>query len=142
MGDHLPCTGTLSMCRLISMLMYLRSASTCLTRTRTAIHWLYTHAITDSVNKYHVFGSCVKNRAQSDAVSADLPSLLVYPVDYRFFLTPSTGLQGSRTFLMELEKITFLVSNFYLFIYLFFVWIRCLIIGSLQPVTKYVLFDN
>ena len=26
--------------------------------------------------------------------------------------------------------------------YLFFVWIHCLTIGSLQPVTNYMLFDN
>ena len=31
-------------------------------------------------------------------VTSDLPSLPVYPVDYRF-LTPSTGLPAGRTFL-------------------------------------------
>ena len=42
--------------RHISTLNYLRSADTCLTRTRTVIYWLSVPAITDSANKRHVFG--------------------------------------------------------------------------------------
>ena len=38
------------MSRHISTLNYLRSADTCLTRTRTVIYWLSAPAITDSVN--------------------------------------------------------------------------------------------
>ena len=56
MSGHLPCTDTLSMSRHISTLNYLRSADTCLTRTRTVIYWLSVPAITDSSNKCHVFG--------------------------------------------------------------------------------------
>ena len=37
MSGHLPCAATLSMSRHISTLNYLRSADTCLTRTRTVI---------------------------------------------------------------------------------------------------------
>ena len=36
--------------------------------------------------------------------AADLPSLPVYPVDYRF-LTPSTGLPDGRTFLPVFHNI-------------------------------------
>ena len=64
-----------------------------------------------------------------------LPSRLL------LFLTPSTGLLDGRTFLLVLKKLHFWYkknSDFYLF----FVWIHCLIISSLQPVTKYMLFDN
>ena len=46
---------------------------------------------------------CVRSE-QSDT---DLPSPLVYPVDCWVFLTPSTGLQGGRTFLLVLKKIHF-----------------------------------
>ena len=62
------------------------------------------------------------------AMSTGLPSRLL-------FLTPS-----GRTFLLAKQKKLYeiLFSDFYLF----FVWIHCLIIGSLQPVTKYMLFDN
>ena len=42
-----------------------------------------------------------------------VPSLLVYPVDCWFLLTPSTDLLGGRTFLLVLKKITFLVFNFF-----------------------------
>ena len=55
-SGHLPCTDTLSMSRHISTLNYLRSADTCLTRTRTVTYWLSVPAITDSSNKCHVFG--------------------------------------------------------------------------------------
>ena len=40
--------------------------------------------------------------------SPDLPRLLVYPLDYWFFLTPSTGLLSGRTFLLVLKKLHFL----------------------------------
>ena len=69
-------------------------------------------------------------------------AMLVYPVDYGFFLTPSTGLLGGRTFLLVLKKFHFLYLNLFSDFHLFLVWIHCLTIGSLQPVTKYMLFDN
>ena len=50
MGDHMACTGTLSMSRYMSKLNWLRSADTCLTRTQTVICWLTEPGITDSVN--------------------------------------------------------------------------------------------
>ena len=56
LSGHLPCTDKLSMSRHISTLNYLRSAATCLTRTRTVICWLSAPAITDSANKCRVFG--------------------------------------------------------------------------------------
>ena len=56
MSGHLPCTDTLAMSRHISTLNYLRSAATCLTRTRTVICWLSAPGITDSANKCRVFG--------------------------------------------------------------------------------------
>ena len=56
MSGHLTCTATLSKSRHISTLNYLRSADTCLTRTRTVIYWLSVPAITDSANKCHVLG--------------------------------------------------------------------------------------
>ena len=56
MSSHLTCTATLSKSRYISTLNYLRSADTCLTRTRTVIYWLSVPAITDSANKCQVFG--------------------------------------------------------------------------------------
>ena len=50
----------------------------------------------------------------------DLPSLLVYPVDHWFFLTPSTGLLGGRTFLLVLKKVTFFVLQFFFgFVFIF-----------------------
>ena len=55
MSGHLLCVATLSMSRHISTLNYLRSADTCLTRTRTVIYWLSAPATTDSANKCHVF---------------------------------------------------------------------------------------
>ena len=58
------------------------------------------------------------------------------------FLTPSTGLLGGRTFLLVLKKLHFWYLHFFGDFDLFFVWIHCLIIGSLQLVTKYMLFDN
>ena len=63
-------------------------------------------------------------------------------VDYWVFLTPSTGLLGGKIFLLVLKKLHFLYLNFFGDFDLFFVWIHCLIIGSLQPVTKYMLFVN
>ena len=53
MSGHLLCAATLSMSRHISTLNYLRSADTCLIRTRTVIYWLSAPAITDSANKCH-----------------------------------------------------------------------------------------
>ena len=53
-SGHLSCTDTLSMSRHISTLNYLRSATTCLTRTRTVICWLSAPGITDSANKCRV----------------------------------------------------------------------------------------
>ena len=58
------------------------------------------------------------------------------------FLTPSTVLLGGRIFLLILKKLYFWYLIFFSDFYLFFVWIHCLIMGSLQPVTKYMLFDN
>ena len=60
LGDPLckrppPYTDKLSIPRYISTLNYLRSADTCLTRTRTVICWLSTPAIMDNVNEYRVF---------------------------------------------------------------------------------------
>ena len=54
MSGHLTCTATLSMSRHISTLNYLRSADTCIMRTRTVIYWLCVPVITDSTNKCHV----------------------------------------------------------------------------------------
>ena len=54
MSGYLPCMAMLSMSRHISMLNYLGSADTCL--TRTVIYWLFLPAITDSANKCSVFG--------------------------------------------------------------------------------------
>ena len=56
----------------------------------------------------------------------------------------STGLPsllGGRTFLLVLKKLHFWYYIFSSHFDLFFVWIHCLIIGSLQPVTKSMLFD-
>ena len=55
MSGHLACTAMLSMSRHIATLNYLRSADTCLTRTRTVIYWLSVPAITDSANKCRIF---------------------------------------------------------------------------------------
>ena len=70
----------------------------------------------------------------------DLPSLLVYPVDYWLFITPSTDLLGGRTFLLVLKKLNFWYLKFFSDFYLFFVWIHCLVIGLRQPVTKYLCY--
>ena len=43
-------------------------------------------------------------RFRRNGFEADLPSLPVYPVDYRF-LTPSTGLPAGRTFLPVFHNI-------------------------------------
>ena len=56
MSGHLTCTATLSKSRHISTLNYLRSADLCLTRMWTVIYWLSVPTITDSANKFHVFG--------------------------------------------------------------------------------------
>ena len=58
------------------------------------------------------------------AQKSDLPSLLVYPVDYWFFLTPYTGLLGGRTFILVLKKIHFWYLTFFSDFYLFFVCIQ------------------
>ena len=58
------------------------------------------------------------------------------------FLTSSTSLLGDRPFLLVLKKNHFWYLNFFSDFYFFFVCIHCLMIGSLQPVTKYMLFDN
>ena len=55
MSGHLTCTATLSRSRHISTLNYLRSADTCLKRTRPVICWLSVPA-NDSANKCLVFG--------------------------------------------------------------------------------------
>ena len=70
------------------------------------------------------------------AKSTGLPRRLL------FFLTPSTDLLGGRTFILVLKKLHYWYFNLIYDFYLFFVWIHCLIIGSLQPVTRYMLFDN
>ena len=46
-------------------------------------------------------------------LSPDLPSLLVYAVDYCFFSTPSTDLLGGRTFLLVLKKLHFWYLNIF-----------------------------
>ena len=75
--------------------------------------------------------------AIAPAKSTGLPSSLLV------FLTPyNTGLLGGRTFLLVLKKLHFWCLTFISDFDLFFVCIHCLIIGSLQPVTKYMLFDN
>ena len=85
----------------------------------------------------HVITLAVYNDRGSDP-----PSLLVYPVDYWSFLTPSTDLLGGRTFILVLKKLHFWYLNLFSYFYLFFVWIHSLIIGSLQPATKHTLFYN
>ena len=65
------------------------------------------------------------------AKSTGLPSRLVYR---------STGWYNIST---DLEKNHFWYLIFFsLDFNLFFMCIHCLMIGSLQPVTKYMLFDN
>ena len=54
-SGHLTCTATLSLSLHIPTLNYLRSADTCLTRTRTVMYWLSVPAITDSANRCRVF---------------------------------------------------------------------------------------
>ena len=71
MSGHLLCTATLSMSRLISTLNYLRLADTCLTRTRTVIYWFSEPAITDSVNKYRVFGGHFNPRSLVHTLTFD-----------------------------------------------------------------------
>ena len=61
----------------------------------------------------------------------DLPSLLVYPVDYCVFLPPSTDLLGGRIFLLVLKNFVFGINFFVPIFISFFVCIHCLIIGSL-----------
>ena len=68
MSGHLACTDTLSMSRHISTLNYLRSAATCLTRTRTVICWLSAPGITDSANKCRVFGGRFNQKSLARAV--------------------------------------------------------------------------
>ena len=51
------------MSRHISTLNYLRSAATCLTRTRTVIVWLSAPSITDSVNKCRDFRGHVRPKS-------------------------------------------------------------------------------
>ena len=75
-------------------------------------------------------------RPAKSAKSTGLPSRLL------FCLTPSTDLLGGRTFLLVLKILHFWNLQFILFFILFVVWIHYLTIGSLQPVTKYMLFDN
>ena len=53
-SGHLTFTATLSKSRHTPTLNYLRSADTCLTRTRTFIYWLSVPVITDSSNKCRV----------------------------------------------------------------------------------------
>ena len=77
--------------------------------------------------------ACVPGRP---AKSTGLPRRVL------FFLTLSTGLLGGRTFLLVFKKNHFLYLHFFSDFDLFFVWIHCLIIGLLQPVTKYMLFEN
>ena len=57
MSGHLTCTATLSMSRHMSTLNCLRPADTCLPRMRTVFTGWSVPAITNSANKYHVFGS-------------------------------------------------------------------------------------
>ena len=52
--------------------------------------------------------------------TSDLPSLLVYPVDY-CFLTPSTGLLGGGTFILVLKKKNFGIQ----FVFLIFIYSLC-----------------
>ena len=63
------------------------------------------------------------------------------PSRHWLFLPPSTSLLGGITFLLVLKKLHFWYFNFFYDFYLFFVPIHCLIIGSLQPVTKYVCYS-
>ena len=56
MSGHLPCTAMLPMFRHISTFNYLRSADTCLTRTRTVIYWLYVPVISGQYKQSHVLG--------------------------------------------------------------------------------------
>ena len=69
-SGHLPFTDTLSMSRHISTLNYLRSAATCLTRTRTVICWLSAPGITDSANKCRVFGGRFNQKSLARALIA------------------------------------------------------------------------
>ena len=71
MSGHLPCTATLSMSRHIATLNYLRSADTCLTRTRTVIYWLSVPVITDSVKKCRVFGGDFNPKSLAHLLTCD-----------------------------------------------------------------------
>ena len=55
-SGHLTCTATLSMSQHISTLNYLRSADTCLTRTRTVIYWLSVPVISGQYKQMPRFG--------------------------------------------------------------------------------------
>ena len=63
------------MSRHISTLNYLRSATTCLTRTRTVICWLSAPGITDSANKCSVFGGRFNQKSLASAKIATDSSL-------------------------------------------------------------------
>ena len=63
------------MSRHISTLNYLRSAATCLTRTRTVICWLSAPGITDSANKCRVFGGRFNQKSLARALIATESSL-------------------------------------------------------------------
>ena len=65
-----------------------------------------------------------------------------FPSRLLSFFNPIYRSNGWWNIATGFETVTFLVFNLFSDFYLFFVWIHCLIIGSLQPVTKYMLFDN
>ena len=62
-----------------STLNYLRSADTCLTRTRTAMYWLSVPAITDSVNKCSVFGGHFNPNSLAHTLSRDRQYAQYFP---------------------------------------------------------------
>ena len=70
-SGHLPCMATLSMSRHLSTLNYLRSADTCLTRTRTVMYWLSVPATVDSVNKSHVVGGHFNPKSLARTLTCD-----------------------------------------------------------------------
>ena len=63
------------MSRHISTLNYLRSAATCLTRTRTVICWLSAPGITDSANKCRIFGGSFNQKSLARTLIATDSSL-------------------------------------------------------------------
>ena len=69
---------------------------------------------------------------------------VILMVKYRFNLSASIRNyhEGGRTFLLVLKKLQFCHFYFFSDFDFFFVWIHCLVIGLLQPVTKYMLFGN